>query len=76
MSEQTVLDLAPRTVPAVPICRSAEDPSRPCRYASVCHESRQRNQHHYAVRGLQCWAFVGYREREARHLPVLPKGAA
>lgn len=76
MADQTSLELNPKTVPAVPICRSAEDESKPCRYSVVCHESRQRNQDHYQLRGQRCFAFVGMQVREARHLPVLPKGAA
>lgn len=45
--------------PRVPICRSAGDPTQPCKYAGVCHESRQRIQHYNnpPQRGLACWAF-------------------
>lgn len=71
MADQVSLDLAPRTVPDAPLCRAA-DRSGPCRYAVVCHESRQRIQHHLALRGEYCWAFNLLQAREARHLPVLP----
>lgn len=43
--------------PSQPICRSAKDETRPCRFAGVCHESRQRIAHYEGLRGRACWAF-------------------
>lgn len=60
----TSLPLVP---PRVPICRSAEDPTQPCRYAGVCHESRQRLQAYNdpPQRGAVCWAFEAPNTRAA-----------
>ncbi len=58
----------PLDPPRVPICRSAEDPTQPCKYAGVCHESRQRIQHYNdpPQRGHACWAFDGPAVRAGR----------
>ena len=52
--------------PREPICRSAKDPAQPCRFATVCHESRQRIQHYEDLRGRRCWAFQQFVQRQ-RH---------
>ena len=72
MADQVSLELAPKAVPAAPICFAADRSGAPCRYAVVCPEMRQRIQHHQALRGEMCWAFNLHQAREARHLPVLP----
>jgi hypothetical protein len=43
--------------PREPICRSAKDETHPCRFAGICHESRQRLAHYEGLRGRRCWAF-------------------
>lgn len=52
--------------PKEPICRSAEDARQPCRFATVCHESRQRIAHYSSpsLRGKDCWAFQRLVSRE------------
>jgi hypothetical protein len=60
--------------PAEPLCRSAKDPTKPCRFASSCHESRQRVAHYENIRGRRCWAFQQKAEkllRATRHAPSM-----
>ena len=61
-----------RTIPDPPICRSAEDPAKPCIFADRCHEERQRLHHYEHLRGPACSFFLQMSEppRSAR------KGAA
>lgn len=51
--------------PRVPICRSATDPTQPCRFATTCHESRQRIQHYEGLRGEQCWMYQQALDRQS-----------
>jgi hypothetical protein len=57
----TVLATTPQvdvgSPPKEPICRSAKDETKPCRFADACHESRQRIQHYEGLRGKRCWFF-------------------
>ncbi|HWO88834.1 MAG TPA: hypothetical protein VNL98_06765 [Gemmatimonadales bacterium] len=48
----------------VALCREAEQPDRPCRFADRCHESRQQVQHRYGLRGERCWAFAQFLARQ------------
>ncbi len=50
-------------IPHVAICRSAEDSAAPCRYAQICHETRQRLMHYEGLRGMACWAFQRMADR-------------
>ena len=60
------------TAPVVPICRSAEDPEAACRFASRCHETRQRIAHYATppLRGMACWAFQQLSDRHVTGTPV------
>lgn len=53
------------TPPRVPICRDADDASRACRFAAICHENRQRLAHYSSppLRGNACWAYEMLTER-------------
>jgi len=53
------------TAPREPICRSAENEAEPCRFATICHETRQRIAHYSSpsLRGLACWAFQQLSDR-------------
>lgn len=61
-----------------PLCRSAENAAEPCRFATVCPETRQRIAHYASpsLRGMACWAFQHLSTRgeggDGRTPPTLP----
>lgn len=50
------------------------DYSGPCRYSHSCPLSRQVLQHRWALRGVECWAFVQISEKTGA--VVAPQGDA
>jgi hypothetical protein len=55
---------------ALPLCREP-DGEAPCRWASQCHESRQRLQHYAGLCGMACWAYQKFSDLAA--LPRAPR---
>lgn len=65
----------PDTIPESPICRSADDETKPCEFAAHCVETRQRVQSGYrkvegrwvqigeTLWGGLCWAYQQFRDR-------------
>lgn len=63
------LELGHSPPPREQLCRDAADTAKPCEYAGICHDTRQRLMHYASpqpLRGMECWAYQGLRARAAR----------
>lgn len=70
-------------VPETPICGLVGEPTRPCPFAGVCHEPRQRVQSGYRkiehkwvlleppMWGRQCWAYEWLSDARKDLLPAI-----
>jgi len=58
--------------PVQEICRSAENEAVPCRFAPICHETRQRLMHYEGLRGMACWAFQQMSDRHVAPTQAQP----
>lgn len=59
-----------------PICRDADDISKPCEFEGVCHENRRRLQNSFRLRGQACWTFVQLTDKKAELAAASPKNQA